>query len=129
MLSKTIYSIIIKPSLILTLIFCGLKTRLYTTLASRQKKKSYTLVSCDSGWTLANGSLNADLYYSDRLNLVEKGNLKMAESMFNSIEVSNNLICGNHNNKSRKSYNMAVPFKLNNADFPPLPFSSASKPV
>ena len=38
MLSKTIYSIIIKPSLILTLIFCGLKTRLYTTLASRQKK-------------------------------------------------------------------------------------------
>ena len=58
-------------------------------------KSSYTVVSYHSGWTLSNGSLNAGLYYSDRLHLVEKGNLKLAifNSMFNLIEVSNDFIC------------------------------------
>ena len=92
-------------------------------------ESSYTFVSYDSGWTLANGSLNADLYYSDRLYLVEKGYLKLAESIFNSIEVSNDFIGRNHNNKFSNSYKMAVSFKLNNADFPPLRFPSTSKPV
>ena len=85
-------------------------------------ESSFTFVSYDSGWTLANGSLNADVYYSDRLYLVEKGNLKLAASMFTSIEVSNDVLCRNHNNK----YKMAVSFKLNNAGFPPLPFPSTS---
>ena len=89
-------------------------------------ESSYTFVSLNRGWTLADGSLNADLYYSDRLHLVEKGNLKLAGSIFNSIEVSND---SNHNNKFSKSYKMAVSFKLNNAEFPPLPFPSTSKPV
>ena len=66
-------------------------------------ESSYTFVSYDSDWTLSNGSLNADLYYSERLHLVEKGNLKLAESIFNSIEVSNDFICRNHNNEFRKS--------------------------
>ena len=92
-------------------------------------ESSYTFVSDDSGWTLGNGSPNADLYDSDRLHLVEKGYLKLAESIFTSIEVSNDFICRNHNNKFSNSYKMAVSFKLNNADFPPLPFPSASKPV
>ena len=74
-------------------------------------ESSYTFAIHDSGWTLADGSLNADLYYSDRLHLVEKGNLNLAESIFNSIEVSND---SNHNNKFSKSYKMAVSFKLNN---------------
>ena len=52
-------------------------------------ESSYTFAIHDSGWTLADGSLNADLYYSNRLHLVEKGNLNLAESIFNSIEVSN----------------------------------------
>ena len=34
---------------------------------------SYAFVSQDSDWNLADGSLNADFYYSDRLHLVEKG--------------------------------------------------------
>ena len=89
-------------------------------------ESSYTFVSLNRGWNLADGSLNADLYYSDRLHLVEKGNLKLAGSIFNSIEVSND---SNHNNKFSKSYKMAVSFKLNNAEFPPLPFPSTSKPV
>ena len=92
-------------------------------------ESSCTFVSYDSGWSLANGFLNADLYYSDRLHLVEKGNLKLAESIFNSIEVPNDFICRNHNNKFSKSYKMAVSFKLNNTDFPPLLFPSVSKPV
>ena len=91
-------------------------------------ESSYTFVCCNSGWTLANGSLNADLYYSDRLHLVEKENLKLAESIFNSIEVSNEIICSNHNEFS-KLYKMAVSFKLNNTDLPPLTFPSASKSV
>ena len=92
-------------------------------------ESSHTFVSYDSGWTLSNSSLNADLHYSDRLHLVEKGDLKLAGSIFNSIEVSNDFICCNHNNKFSKSYKMAVSFKLNNSDFPPLPLPSASKPV
>ena len=35
-------------------------------------ESSYTFVSCDRGWTLVHGSLNADLYYSDRLHLQGK---------------------------------------------------------
>ena len=35
-------------------------------------ESSFTFVSYDSGWILANGSINADLYYSDILHLVEK---------------------------------------------------------
>ena len=38
-----------------------------------------------SALTLANGSLNTDLYHSHRLRLVKKGILMMDESMFNSI--------------------------------------------
>ena len=68
-------------------------------------ESSYTFVSHDRGWTLAYGSLNAGLYYSDRLHLVEKGNLKLAESIFNSVEVSNEY---NHYSKFSKSYKMAV---------------------
>ena len=60
---------------------------------------------------------------------MEKGYLKLAESTFNPIDISNDFICRKHNNKFSNSYKMAVSFKLNNADFPPLPFHSASKPV
>ena len=92
-------------------------------------ESSYTFVSYGSGWTLVNGPLNVDLYYSDRLHLVGKRNLKLAELTFNSIEVSNDFICRNYNNQFSKSYKMAVSFKLNSTDFPPLPFPSASKSV
>ena len=82
-------------------------------------------VAYNSGWTLTNDSLDSDLYYSDRLHLVEKGNMILAESILNSIEVSNGIICSDHNEFS-KSYKMALSFKLNNTDFLPLPFPSAS---
>ena len=100
-------------------------------LKLKHDESSYTFVSYNSGWTLANGSLNANLYYSDRLHIVEKGNLKLAESLFNSIEVSNDFICRNHNNKFSKSPSnkMAVSFKLSKTHIPPLLFPSASKPA
>ena len=60
---------------------------------------------------------------------MEKGYLKLAESIFNSIEVSNDFIYRNHNNKFSNSYKMAVSFKLTNAYFLPLPFASTYKPV
>ena len=63
-----------------------------------------------------------------RSDLVEKGNLKLAESIFNSIEVSSDIIC-NKQNEFSKLYKMAVSFKLNNADFHPLLFPSASECV
>ena len=56
-----------------------------------------------------------------------KGNLKLAESIFNSKEVSNDFISRNHDNKFSASYKMAVSFKLNNSDFPPIPFPSSYK--
>ena len=82
----------------------------------------------DSCWTVANGSLNPDLFFLDNVHLVEQGNLKLAESIFSSIENFNSVTC----NKQKKfliSYKMAVPFKLSNSDFPPLSFSTISKPV
>ena len=85
-------------------------------------KSFFTFVSYSSCWTLANGSLYADLYCSDRLHLAEKGNLKLTQSIFNSIEVSNDVICWNHNNEFSKSYKMAVSFKLNNAEFSSITF-------
>ena len=67
----------------------------------------YISLTYDSGWTLSNGFLHVDLYFSDRLHLVEKGNLKLAVSIFSSIEVSNDFICHNHN-KFSKSYKNTV---------------------
>ena len=60
--------------------------------------------------------------------LWKKENLKLARSIFNSIEVSNDTICSNHNEFS-KLYKMDVSFKLNNTDFPLLAFPSASMSV
>ena len=69
-------------------------------------ESSYTFVGYDSGWTIANGSLNTNIYYLDRLHLMEKANMILAESILNSIEVSNDISCGNH--EFSKSYKMAV---------------------
>ena len=79
-----------------------------------------------SSWTLANGTINTDLYHSDRLYLAEKGNLELTESIFLLKEVSNDIISSNHN-KFSKSHKIVASFKLNNTDFPSLPFPSVSK--
>ena len=78
--------------------------------------------------TFANGSLNPELFFLDNVHLVEKGNLKLAESIFSSIKNSNDVTCNKHK-QFLTSYKMAVFFKLNNFDFPPLSSSTVSKPV
>ena len=86
----------------------------------------FIFICPDSDWTLSNGSLDSDLFYLDNVHLVENGNLKLAESIFSFINNFDNI---NHNNhiQFQKSYKIAVSFKLNNTDFPPLSFSYFSR--
>ena len=80
-------------------------------------KSFFIYIGYDSCWTFANGSLNPDLFFPDIVHLLEKGNLKLAESIFSSIENYNNdVTCNKH-----KQFLVF--------DFPPLFFSTASKPA
>ena len=81
----------------------------------------FIYISYDSCWTVANGSLNPDLFFLDNVHLVEQGNPKLAESIFSSIENCNGVACNNQK-QFLMSYKMAVSFKLNNSDFPPYLF-------
>ena len=47
---------------------------------------SFSYIGQDTNWTLANGSLNPELFYSEKIHLVEKGNSKLSKSIRNSIE-------------------------------------------
>ena len=87
----------------------------------------FIYISYDSCWTVANGSLNPELFFLD-VHLVEQGNLKLAESVFSSIESCNGVTCNNQK-QFLMSYKMAASFKLNNSDFPRLSFSTVPKPV
>ena len=97
-------------------------------LKAKCSKSFFIYISYDSCWTFANGSLNPDLFFSDNVHLVEKGNLKLAESIFSSIKNYNDITCNKHK-QFLTSFKMAVSFKLNNFDFPPLSFSTVSKLV
>ena len=46
----------------------------------------FTYISHDSCWAVANGFLNPDLFYSDNVHLLEKGNLKLIELIFSWIK-------------------------------------------
>ena len=97
-------------------------------LKEKSSRLFFTCISYDSCWTVANGSLNPDLFFLDNVHLVEQGNLELAESIFSSIENCNG-VTSNNQKKFLMSYKMAVSFKLHNSDFPPLSFSTVSKPV
>ena len=78
---------------------------------------SFSYIGQDTDWTLANGSLNPEPFYSDKINLVEKGNLKLSKSVRKSIEDFYDT--GNINRyQLTKSNKMGVSFVLSNADFP-----------
>ena len=66
-------------------------------LKAKYSKSFFTYISYDSCWTVANGSLNPDLFFLDNLHLVEKGNLKLAESIFSSIEIATASLVTNKN--------------------------------
>ena len=65
-------------------------------LKAKCSKSFFICISYDSCWTFANGSLNQDLFFQDNVHLVEKGNLKLAESIFSSIENCNGVTCNKH---------------------------------
>ena len=97
-------------------------------LKAKCPKSFFIYIGYESSWTFANGSLNLDLFFPDNVHLAEKENLKLPESIFSSIKNCNSVTC----NKQKRfliSYKMAVSFKLNNFNFPPLSFSTVSKPV
>ena len=65
-------------------------------LKGKCSKSFFIYIGCDSCWNFANGSLNPDPLFSDIMHLVEKGNLKLAESIFSSIENCNSVTCNKH---------------------------------
>ena len=71
----------------------------------------------DTYWTQPNGCLNSDMFYLDKLHLVEKGNLVLAKSICRSMEYSHRIIT---RNELEMLYKLAVAFQLHNADFPVL---------
>ena len=88
-------------------------------LKPKCSKSFFIYISYHNCWTVADGSLNPDLFLLDNIHLVKKGNLKLAEY---SVQ--------RHHLKHKQfliSYKMAVSFKLNNFDFPI--FSTVSKPI
>ena len=60
------------------------------------------------------------------MHLVEKGNIKLAESIFSSIENCNGVTC---NKQFLISYKRTASFKLSNFDAPLSPPPSSSSPV
>ena len=66
-------------------------------LKAKCSKPFFLYISYDSCWTVSNGSLNPDLFLLDNVHLVEKENLKLAESVFSSIENCNGVTCTNQN--------------------------------
>ena len=65
-------------------------------LKAKCSKSFFIYIGHDRCWTFANGSLNPDLSFSDNVHLVEKGNLKLAESIISSTENCNGVICNKH---------------------------------
>ena len=72
------------------------------------------------------GSLKPDLFYSNKLHLVEKWNLILAKSIYISVKSHN----GSRNKyQLSKTYKSVTAFSLNNADFPTLTPLSPRKTV
>ena len=70
-------------------------------------------------WTLQDGSLKPNLFYVDKLHLVEDGNAKLAESIVNAIKTNVNNY--NHTTTSSILLSNTKEFHFNQEDFSPLP--------
>ena len=66
------------------------------------------------GWTYKNGELDPVLFYKDSLHLVEKGNVKLAESFCSTRMSSTNVSVSPYNS----SYANSVYFKIREKEFP-----------
>ena len=94
----------------------------------------FNFIEKEQGWTDNNDALDPSLFYQDKLHLIQKGNIKLSESIITATEYPNigqntffNKMTNKKHNEFMKTYKMAVFFKLNHADFPPLPNSTDSK--
>ena len=97
-------------------------------LKEKCSKLYFIYIRYDTCWTVADGSLNPDLFFLDNVHPVEKRNLKLGESIFTSIENCDGITC-NKQKQFLTSCKMAVSLNINNTDFHPLSFSTVSKPV
>ena len=81
------------------------------------KQNGFTFID-QKDWTLQDGSLKPNLFYVDKLHLVEDGNEKLAESIVNAINTNVN----NYKNATTSStlFSNTREFHLNQEDFPPL---------
>ena len=80
----------------------------------------------DTYWTQPNGCLNSDIFYLDKLHLVEKGNMVLAKSICRLMEYSHSIIT---RNEFKISYKLATVFQLDNVDFPVLSSKYVCKAV
>ena len=71
-------------------------------------------------WTLHNGSLKPNLFFMDNLHLVEKGNMKLSESIINDIKPNKNIPTESISILA-KCFNHAADLNINDYDYPPLP--------
>ena len=62
----------------------------------------FFFIDQDTYWTHPNGCLNSDMFYLDKLHLVEKENLVLAKTIYRLIEYSHRIIT---RNEFKTSYN------------------------
>ena len=84
------------------------------------------VVDQDTNWIQISNSLKPNLFYLDKLHLVEKGNFILAKSIFTSVK---NCFSFQNNHQPNKTYKLVTSFSLNNSDFPTLTPLSPRKPV
>ena len=96
----------------------------------------FNFIEQEQGWTDNNDALDPSLFHQDKLHLIQKGNMKLSESIMTATEDANigentlfNEMANKKHNQFMKTYTMGVSFKLNHTDFPLLLNSTASKPV
>ena len=86
----------------------------------------FFFIDQDTYWNQPNGCLNSDMFYLDKLHLVEKGNIVLAKSICMSMEYSHMIIT---KNDFKTWYKLATIFQLNNTDFPVLSSKYVCKAV
>ena len=85
----------------------------------------FAFIFQDHGWVFANGSLDCSLFYEDILHRIEKGNVKLANSItlsitsrYNHINLSSTNSNTSYSDITRQKVQSTISFLLNEHDFP-----------
>ena len=104
-----------------------------TILKCKCALHSVNFIEQEEDWTDNNDTLDPSLFYHDKLHLIQKGNIKLSESIITATEdkiLVKILISARCQKRNIiKTYKMAASYKPNHADFPLLLNSTVSKPV